>query len=780
MLGETLRPKALIRGDDGYVVGSILRVKLYNFLTYEGPVEFFPGPYLNLILGPNGTGKSSIACAIAIGLGWPPKARILGRADNLNQFVKTGADNGWTEIELKGRLRERNPIIRREINVKNRASNWLLNGKQVPMKDINAKVKSLNIQIENLCSFMPQDKVSEFAKMTPQQLLIQTQRAAGDEHLTEWHTELIELGAELAKHLTEMEGEATQLKRLEDKNRELEREVARWREKQLIEQEVALWEIIVPVVEYTDLKNQYLIHKEKVGEAARKFQELQDRNDPMNELQERIAAKVKELESQRKRETDRSTKKFNDLQRKQAECEDTTSESLFTELGELKKEEKERKAKIVRLKKHIADLEEKVAKPPEVENLEDIEEEATKLRDEQRTLRDEQDIFMQKINEHVEVTGRLKAGLAHHERELADLDNVAKRRLDALRRVDADCAATIEWLRKPENRHRFKMEVTEPAIVSLDVPDLRYVDQVEACISFQQAKTFVCACEEDYKLLGRLVNDTDEALGRRGRITVWFRPKDESRLNGPSLSEEQLREFGFDGYATDFVNAPEGLMWYLKKELNMHRTAVARTPNVRVKETIDKISAGPGGNFIAGNLLYRVSRSAYGKNLAQTSTSNIGSARNFKFDAVDPATKQNIEAQIASKTEELQRQEAGNEQITREQKALGEKVAACNKRQDEVKRRKDRRKKILQEHEGLKLKITMEEQRLKTEEDRPGIETKVAKIKKQIADVGEKRGKLVMQVTSLAQELLHMQQAATLTNLKLAQVKSNQVALERL
>ena len=59
-----------------YVPGSIVRVQLHNFLTYDH-VEFRPGPHLNMIIGPNGTGKSSIACAIALGLNWPPSVRPL-------------------------------------------------------------------------------------------------------------------------------------------------------------------------------------------------------------------------------------------------------------------------------------------------------------------------------------------------------------------------------------------------------------------------------------------------------------------------------------------------------------------------------------------------------------------------------------------------------------------------------------------------------------------------------------------------------------------------------
>lgn len=56
----------------GHQPGAIVRVKLTNFVTYTS-AEFFPGPNLNMVIGPNGTGKSTLVCAICLGLGWPPK-----------------------------------------------------------------------------------------------------------------------------------------------------------------------------------------------------------------------------------------------------------------------------------------------------------------------------------------------------------------------------------------------------------------------------------------------------------------------------------------------------------------------------------------------------------------------------------------------------------------------------------------------------------------------------------------------------------------------------------
>lgn len=52
--------------------GAIVRIKLTDFVTYTS-AEFFPGPQLNMVIGPNGTGKSTLVCAICLGLGWGPQ-----------------------------------------------------------------------------------------------------------------------------------------------------------------------------------------------------------------------------------------------------------------------------------------------------------------------------------------------------------------------------------------------------------------------------------------------------------------------------------------------------------------------------------------------------------------------------------------------------------------------------------------------------------------------------------------------------------------------------------
>lgn len=96
LLQESLqaRPSARV-----HQPGSIVRVKLVNFVTYD-LVEFFPGPSLNMVIGPNGTGKSTLVCAICLGLGWGPQVRVY-----VCDLVATKADHSPSTSAERKRFR---------------------------------------------------------------------------------------------------------------------------------------------------------------------------------------------------------------------------------------------------------------------------------------------------------------------------------------------------------------------------------------------------------------------------------------------------------------------------------------------------------------------------------------------------------------------------------------------------------------------------------------------------------------------------------------------------
>lgn len=69
---------------------------------------------------------------------------------------------------------------------------------------------------------------------------------------------------------------------------------------------------------------------------------------------------------------------------------------------------------------------------------------------------------------------------------LKNLDSVSHRKLERLRAWDRDCAEAVEWLRG--NKDRFRMEVIEPAALSVDVKESRFTAAVEAAFTGMQMK----------------------------------------------------------------------------------------------------------------------------------------------------------------------------------------------------------------------------------------------------------------------------------------------------
>ncbi|KAH8039762.1 hypothetical protein HPB51_008694 [Rhipicephalus microplus] len=84
-----------------------------------------------------------------------------------------------------------NTIIERRIT--GSKSTWKVNGVTLPQKSVEHLVAKLNIQVSNLCQFLPQDRVADFVRMSRQELLEGTERAVGSSELFDLHQRLKEL-----------------------------------------------------------------------------------------------------------------------------------------------------------------------------------------------------------------------------------------------------------------------------------------------------------------------------------------------------------------------------------------------------------------------------------------------------------------------------------------------------------------------------------------------------------------------------------------------------------
>ncbi|KAG6373746.1 hypothetical protein JVT61DRAFT_5888 [Boletus reticuloceps] len=774
--------QTLPRGDDGYIPGSIVRIQLQNFVTYDW-VEFCPGPYLNMIFGPNGTGKSSISCAICLGLNWPPS--ILGRASEISSFVKNDKEAGYIEIELKAPKGERNLVIRRNISAKTRSSTFTLNGQQTTGKDISNRMAKLNVQIGNLCSFLPQDKVSEFAQMTPQQLLRETQRAAGDPNLTKWHNTLITAGKELKVVQERVKEEQESLRVMEERNAQLEREVARYQERLKIEREISILRVLIPVNEYHEAKERYAQAKERQRKLHACVKELQDKNAPVHAKREQLAAQYKEFEKAREKKKNASKAKFQQMKAKWLESDklENEAEDFTNKLDGLKRAEKDRAKKIKDLENQIRKMQNDIDNPPEVEDLEPINNEIRQLNMDHNHTKFRMEELQDRQKTNIDASAAQKAKIDEAMGQLQKLEDERHRKLVSLRKWDRDHADAVAWLRN--NQSRFKMEVFEPPVICCNVPDKRFTNAVEACFNVNQLKTLVAQCEEDYELLNRCLNDSNEAgLRKDARINTWFRPKVE--LSGPPMNDEELKSLGFDTYAIDKITCPDGLLWYLSREINLHRTAIALDGSkVDVAKAMDAVSRiGPRGGgsatFIAGNVINIVQRSRYGKRAAQNTTREVRPARNLVSSVVDPEIKKELDRTIHDARQALEGINEGANNLAAEEQTIRAKETTYKKK---FKALEDRKKTVIdtQKHVAtLKAKIVTSKNKFKELENAPSADEERSRLRRMLLGSSRKRVKISLEYTQLINAAVADQVAATRSGLEFLQVGANKNALDTL
>lgn len=205
----------------------------------------------------------------------------MGRAKDPGEFVKHGCREASIEIELAGKPRFRqNPVIRRVIKRDGNNSLFFLNDQPSTRSKVYELAQSFSIQIDNLCQFLPQDKVSEFAALTPVELLRSTQRAAAGPEMVEWHESLKKLRAQQKKLQTDNQGDRDVLTNLQNRQEMQRADVERMRQRSKIKRQIEMLETARPVTRYKDHHTQLNVLKEKKEALKCEFNQLEAELEP--------------------------------------------------------------------------------------------------------------------------------------------------------------------------------------------------------------------------------------------------------------------------------------------------------------------------------------------------------------------------------------------------------------------------------------------------------------------------------------------------------------------
>jgi chromosome segregation ATPase len=124
------------------------------------------------------------------------------------------------------------------------ASTYEINGEVVKLEQVRKLVsETYRIAIDNLCTFLPQDRVGSFSGFDSKQLLKETELSvSASGHLWETHQQLIRLEEEVQNSHFDLETAREELTRLEQEVKRLEREKTLMEEREECVQKLQLYE----------------------------------------------------------------------------------------------------------------------------------------------------------------------------------------------------------------------------------------------------------------------------------------------------------------------------------------------------------------------------------------------------------------------------------------------------------------------------------------------------------------------------------------------------------
>lgn len=623
-------------------------MRLVNIMTYE-EAEIFPGPQLNVVLGPNGTGKSSIVCGMVLGFGGKPA--FLGRGKEISDFIRKGTDQAIIEIEVYGGEKKKNLVITRTMK-KDNTSTWKLNGKPSAQNLVKEAVERLNVQVENLCSFLPQDRVSSFSELDPAALLRETELAIDGEPLTKQHDLLVELRKtekSLNLVITETEKEASNQQL---QNQAVERDVIRFQEREKMIAKIADLNKKRPWLEFEQKREEGVQAQQRLVAAKKELAQAETRILP---LKDRVAAQKKILA-----DAEAETIKIKDSL-KTLDLKRTTTAQELDKAGEKTealleaKEESIRQERERELKLEAATL--KVAKAEE--HLEIARRAAAEADTSSRTvtanidvLRRELGDLQAQINEAGYRSGSIRTEVASAEQKVRSFDQTVNSRLQSLQQGQMDVVRMHAYIQ--EHKSSFRDRVFGPVSMEINVPNRSEANQLETALPDWLRLAFIVQNDDDSRYLSELRVKNKWHINVVTLDVSKIRPIPDHR----ELTPQQMKQHGLQKWLDETFDTPAWpvLKDFIVQQANLNQIAVRSTDDDRWD-----YPAVPLKMFFSKSKIYTSTTSRYGNRDKSTTVRLIKDARYMA--GVDQEGKRRAHQELESKKAEFEAAMAAGKEL---------------------------------------------------------------------------------------------------------------------
>lgn len=680
--------------------GSIQCIKLRNFMTFE-KITISPSPGLNVIIGPNGSGKSSIICAIALGLGGSPS--VLARTNKLTGFIK----HSCQEAKIKILLTDDPPLwVYRKISADN-TNQWKIKTtnnkwKVTTTADVLQRVQKLHIQLDNLCMFLPQERVKEFSLLKPNQLLMATEQAI-NKKIFNAHQSLLKDFQGLKDSSQKINDMQNNLQIYKSEVERMRTDVQRYRQVQECKENIEKYEKKIPWVVYQKIRAELSDLKKKLHKEIVVYKKTQEELAPLYE-------EIEKLKSQK----GDSTKLFSKFKEIKSEIMELT-ENIF------KNESKIQGAK----SKIDIYSSEREAKEKKIEQLQIVLEQKsqTQVDEFSKTQLNQKKSELQKLHHQIQI----KDGEFRH--QISEIELKAQKRKRKLNELNQRIqqfknqkSRLIEHLRNnlhfnsevelyyyiEEHKNQLVNNVYGPICIELLFKNPNDANIIQMVVENRHLLSFLAEDNRDFNTLFKYIKDNNI---RGVSITSAETETKKEKKPCPNLTDS-----GFDKYAISLFQAPEPVKKLLCEISSLDRIPIGTGEKARrsIKNLQSDVFPQNGINrYFIDNIFYIMYKSRQGNSNTIVST---------------PIRKSNIWREIINQDDDLKDLVAKSDILKEKINKSNEEIQAIHENEKNVKNElADVTKQIQEVKRALQEQFTLEDKLQR-------IKNKISQIQKELSE----------------------------------------------
>lgn len=280
-----------------------------------------------------------------------------------------------------------------------------------------------------------------------------------------------------------------------------------------------------------------------------------------------------------------------------------------------------------------------------------------------------------------------------------------------MRRLELQSSETAQaWKWIQEHMSDFAEEVYAPPMISCSVKDPRFASAVESMVQRGDLLAITAQNIPDMKKI------SDQLHGKMALTDITLRTSQDSHSSARPLSPDDLKAYGMEGWAIDFLDGPNAVLSMLCNAKHLDKTAVTLS-DVSEAQYNTIIGEGRLRNWVTATHTYNVSvRAEYGPSARSTNTRKIRPASAW----IDQPVDNSAEAEILTRKRAAQsefdalRQEADNikedgANLKRDLKVATDEVEVIKKQKAELQKADSAYKQLPLQIE--RLEVTLAEKR---------------------------------------------------------------------